>query len=412
MSKLHGKNLSKIKQQNLESIRATLYRYAPLSRAEIAEKLELTPPTITNIVSDLIKEGVVQELPESDGAISHGVGRKPINIDLVPGSRLALGISLGRELTHYCITDLRGGIRAQGNFELMPDDYDSMIHQLLEILHTLKGRHMTEWDLLIGIGIAIPGIVNPHTGIVKNHGNERLTWRNQPLGTTISQAVHLPVRVENNVRARACAVSLFRPNLLGTESTFAFCHVAWGIACPIMLGDNSSRSETSTAGEIGKMIIDPNHKNTSSPDYGYPGSLEALSSAGAILASCRQALLDGHCTVLPTLCSSPDHLTLEHILTAQLYGDTAVCKILTQAMEYLGIALANVVSFFNPHLIFLSGSLFRNSENVGIVRNSLYTYAFRSSDEMLRLIHMDLGEYGGAVGAAASCIEKYFLRSN
>ncbi len=412
MSKLHGKNLSKIKQQNLESIRATLYRYAPLSRAEIAEKLELTPPTITNIVSDLIKEGVVQELPESDGAISHGVGRKPINIDLVPGSRLALGISLGRELTHYCITDLRGGIRAQGNFELMPDDYDSMIHQLLEILHTLKGRHPTEWDLLIGIGIAIPGIVNPHTGIVKNHGNERLTWCNQPLGITISQAVHLPVRVENNVRARACAVSLFRPNLLGTESTFAFCHVAWGIACPIMLGDNSSRSETSTAGEIGKMIIDPNHKNTSSPDCGYPGSLEALSSAGAILASCRQALLDGHCTVLPTLCSSPDHLTLEHILTAQLYGDTAVCKILTQAMEYLGIALANVVSFFNPHLIFLSGSLFRNSENVGIVRNSLYTYAFRSSDEMLRLIHMDLGEYGGAVGAAASCIEKYFLRSS
>ena len=46
MSKLHGKNLSKIKQQNLESIRATLYRYAPLSRAEIAEKLELTPPTM------------------------------------------------------------------------------------------------------------------------------------------------------------------------------------------------------------------------------------------------------------------------------------------------------------------------------------------------------------------------------
>lgn len=298
MSKLHGKNLPKIKQQNLESIRATLYRYAPLSRAEIAEKLELTPPTITNIVSDLIKEGVVQELPESDSIISHGLGRKPINIDLVPGSRLALGISLGRDLTHYCITDLRGGIRAQGIFDLMPDDYDSMLHQLLKILHTLKGRHPTEWELLIGIGIAIPGIVNPHTGIVKNHGNERLSWCNQPFGTTISQAFHLPVRVENNVRARACAVSLFRPNLLGAESTFAFCHVAWGIACPIMLGDNSFRSETSTAGEIGKMIIDPNHKNASFPDCGYPGSLEALSSMRAILANCRQALQDGHCTVL------------------------------------------------------------------------------------------------------------------
>lgn len=87
-------------------------------------------------------------------------------------------------------------------------------------------------------------------------------------------------------------------------------------------------------------------------------------------------------------------------------------KSLLRQWNYLGIALANVVSFFNPHLIFLSGSLFCNSENVGIVRNSLHTYAFRSSDEMLRLIYVDLGEYGGAVGAAASCIEKYFLRGH
>ena len=103
MPVMHGKNLAKIKQQNLESIKATLYRYAPLSRAEIAERLALTPPTITNIVSELIQQGVVQELPASASAAPHGVGRKPINIDLVPGSRLALGISLGRDYTHYCI---------------------------------------------------------------------------------------------------------------------------------------------------------------------------------------------------------------------------------------------------------------------------------------------------------------------
>lgn len=141
MPVIHGKNLAKIKQQNLESIKATLYRYAPLSRAEIAERLELTPPTITNIVAELIQQGVVQELPASASTVSHGVGRKPINIDLVPGSRLALGLSLGRDYTHYCITDLRGGIRAQGSFDLMPEDYDAMVRQLLRILNTLEKRH-------------------------------------------------------------------------------------------------------------------------------------------------------------------------------------------------------------------------------------------------------------------------------
>ena len=55
MPMMHGKNLAKIKLQNLESIKRILFRYAPLSRAEIAERLELTPPTITNIVAELIQ---------------------------------------------------------------------------------------------------------------------------------------------------------------------------------------------------------------------------------------------------------------------------------------------------------------------------------------------------------------------
>lgn len=408
MPVMHGKNLAKIKQQNLESIKATLYRYAPLSRAEIAERLELTPPTITNIVAELIQQGVVQELPASANAASHGVGRKPINIDLIPGSRLALGLSLGRDYTHYCITDLRGGIRAQGSFDLMPEDYDAMVRQLLRLLHTLENRHPAEWKLLIGVGIAIPGIVNPHTGVIKNHGSERTSWCNQPLSATISEAIHLPVRLENNVRARACAVSLFRPSLLGEENAFAFCHVAWGIACPVVSGDRSFRSEDSTAGEIGKMIL--NSHSPEQDESGYPGSLEALSSMRAVLARCRRALCAGRCPKLAALCPDPAALTLEQVLAAQTQGDPDVCEILSNAMFFLGVALANVVSFLNPHLILLSGPLFRNQENFETVRRSLSTHAFRSSDEKLQLQCVDLGEYGGAVGAAASCIEKYFLR--
>lgn len=410
MAVMHGKNLAKIKQQNLESIKATLYRYAPLSRAEIAERLELTPPTITNIVGELIADGVVQELPASPNDAPHGVGRKPINIDLVPGSRLALGLSLGRDYTHYCITDLRGGVRAQGCFDLMPEEYDAMLRQLLRILHTLERRHPAEWEKLIGVGLTVPGIVNPGTGEIKNMGSERRDWCGKPLAQAVSQAIRLPVRLENNVRARACAVSLFRPGLLGDESTFAFCHAAWGIACPIVTGETSFRGEVSTAGEIGKMILDPYNQETGLIDCGYPGSLESISSMRAILTRCRQALQEGRCTALGKLCPDPAALTLEQVLAAQAQGDAAVREILNRAMIFLGIALANVVSLFNPHLILLSGPLFRNAENFETVHSSLRTYAFRSSDEKLQLVYVELGEYGGAVGAAASCIEKFFLR--
>ena len=207
MPVMHGKNLAKIKQQNLESIKATLYRYAPLSRAEIAERLALTPPTITNIVSELIQQGVVQELPAS------GQRRAPRGGPKAHQHRPGAGDRGWRWASRWGVTTpitasptCGGGVRAQGTFDLMPEDYDAMVRQLLRILNTLEKRHPAEWNLLIGVGITIPGIVNPHTGVIKNHGSERISWCGQPLGTTISEAIHLPVRLENNVRARACAV--------------------------------------------------------------------------------------------------------------------------------------------------------------------------------------------------------------
>ena len=132
-------------------------------------------------------------------------------------------------------------------------------------------------------------------------------------------------RLENNVRARACAVSLFRPSLLGEESSFAFCHVAWGIACPVVSVDRSFRGEDSTAGEIGKMILDPH--SAERDESGYPGSLEALSSMRAVLAQCRRALREGRCTVLARLCPDPGALTLEQVLAAQAQGDPAVRRV-------------------------------------------------------------------------------------
>ncbi len=409
MHTIRGRNLTQIKQQNMESIKTVLYRHAPLSRAEIAERLMLTPPTISNIVTELIQQGVVRELPpDASAAGAASVGRKPINIDLVPESRLALGISLGRDVTHYCITQLRGGIVAQGTTEVMPDNYDDMVNQLLRLLNSLRKKYQDKWERVIGIGLTVPGIVDSQAGILKTLAFERPSWYNHPLAETIRQATLLPVSLENNVRARACAISLFRPSLLGDNTSFAFCYVSWGIACSLILNNRTFSGDTSAAGEIGKMIIDPYGDEL--PNCGMPGSLESHSSIRAILERCRQALINRECTVLQELCHEPQDLTIEQVLQAQSMGDSAVQQIVSRGMVFLGLALANIVDFINPRLIFLSGPLFRNKENFEMVEITLHTHAFLSSDEQLQLVHIDLGEYGGAIGGAAVCIEKNFLR--
>lgn len=413
MNALHGKNLAKIKQQNMENIKTIRYRSAPLSRAQIASRLELTPPTITNIVGELIQQGVVQELDKAGE--SRGAGRKPINIDLVPESHLSLGVSLGRDGTRYCITDLRGRMLAQGSADRMPEEYEPMVQQLLDLLGTIRHRHANLWKRLLGVGITMPGIVDPHRGVIKNPGyNERKEWREKTLADRISGQIGLPVRLENNTRGRACAVSLFHSELLGEYSTFAFCYVYWGIACPLVLDNHSFRGEDAAAGEIGRMIMDPCLTDPCShnmPAFCVPGSLESLSSVRAILAYCREALEAGECTVLAQICKKPEDLTLEQVLRAQERGDEAVCRIVDRGMRYLGIALANVVNFINPHLIFLSGPMFQNRRNLETVESILRSSLLYAEDEQLKLVYVDLGDFGDALGAAACCIEKYFLRA-
>mgnify|MGYP000847445130 CR=1 FL=1 len=409
MPVLKGKNLVKIKQQNMESIKMTLYQSAPISRGEIAERLDLTPPTITNMVLELIREGVVEELKgDNKKQAGQGAGRKPVNIDLVAESRLAMGISLGRDCTRYCITNLRGKVHVMGHVDVFSDDYEIMIGEFQSLLNMLKNSYPSEWEKLLGIGISVPGIVDSENGILKTLATERVNWYGRPMADDVSKMANLPVVLENNVRARATIISLFKPELLADDKTFALCHVSWGIACPIILRNQSLIGSDFASGEIGKMILDPNGVKV--PHCGLPGSLESSSSIRGILELCRQAMKSGVDTELNQLCSNPDTLSLEEVLVAQNHGDKTVCEIMDNAMRFLGIALANVVGVINPHRIFLGGRVFQNYRNFEVAESSLMAHAYRASDEKLEVSFIDLGEYGGAVGAAARCIERYFIK--
>ena len=409
MAATSGRNNGTVKQQNLEAVKLMLYRQAPISRAEIAVQLGLTPATITNITADLIAQGAVEELKDEAPPAVHGTGRKPILIDLRPDWHTVLGVSLGRDATRFSLCDMHGDVLAQGTFEVMSDDYSVMLHQLQGILSLIRQQYADLWSKLLAIGLTIPGIVNCHTGMVKNHGSERLSWRNQPLADEISRFTGLPVRIENNVRARSCAIGLFHPELLEGENSFALCHVSFGIACPFVLGNRLFRGEDAAAGEIGKMVLVP--KDPLPCDFAQPGTLEALASVQAILHQCRQAAQNGERTVLTEFKPDPMDWRLPDLMEAQRSNDEMVCRIFADAMYYIGIALANIVDTINPHLVLLSGAIFTNPQNVRAVEQSLMAHAFLPDDDSLRIVPVDMSEYAGSIGAVACCIEKYFLRS-
>ncbi len=395
--KRYGKNQITAKQENVTLIKSMIYKEGPIPRARIAEKLSLTPATVTNIVAEMIEQGLVREIQEdpADGK----VGRHPIMLDFNAQSVYAMGISLGRDLTHYCICDLRGNPVLKGTCEVMPDDYDAMLEKLYEIIDPVIRKKKIR-QKLVGIGVAVPGITDAHIGVIRQTDTERESWKDKPLAETLIEKYGLPVRVENNVRARTNMISLFMPDVIKGYVTFCLCYASWGIACPIILKNESVRGEGGAAGEIGHMIMDPETGAT----------LEEYASLKSVLELCRQAMREGKAPRLSELCETPEELTIEQIHEAQRRKDPAVTEIMERAMRYIGIALSNIVSFMNPELIILSGPVFTEEENRAYAEKVMRKYAYSADISHTAVKHVEFSDYGGAAAAAASCLDKYFVR--
>ena len=396
----YGKNQIIAKQENITLIKSLLYRYGPLSRAQIAEMLELTPPTITNITAELITDGILQEIPDQPVEKTGKAGRHPVLLDYVPDAKYALGISLGRDRTHYCICDLKGNMAVRGEEKVMPADYGRMMQSLCRLIDSVRDSHPGLWSKLIGIGVAVPAVVDAHTGTVCQIDSHRSSWQNQRPADEIAERYGLPVRIENNVRARTILLSLFYPEAVAGCDSFVLCYASWGIAGPMILQNRSVRGEYGAAGEIGHMVMDPVSGKT----------LEEFSSLRYVLKTAGELLKEGKAPVLAEICSDPEKLTVDHIHQAQTAGDADIGRLMDSAMHYIGTALANIISFMNPDLIVLGGPMFALEQNRNTAEQVMRRYSYSADTDHTQIRYVFFDEYGGAAAAAAVCLDKYFVR--
>lgn len=395
-----GKNQITAKHENVSLIKSLIYSDGPISRAQIAAKLGLTPPTITNIIGEMIEQGLVEEIREDAAKNAGKAGRHPIMVDFIARSVYALGISLGRDKTHYCITDLRGNPVMQGEMEVMPDGFAKMMDRLYGIIESVRRNFPECWEKLAGIGIAVPAIVDAHIGVIKQIDQERVSWKDQPLAQLLQGKYGLPVRVENNVRARTYMISLFRPEITAGYNTYCLCYASWGIACPMIVKNKSIRGEGGAAGELGHIVMDPETGAT----------LEEYASLKSVLQKCRKLMEEGKAPVLSAICSDPASLTIEQIGEAQKQGDEEVRRVMETAMRYIGISLSSIVSFINPELIILSGPMFLTPEHTAYAEQIMRQYAYTADITHTVVKYAEFSDYGGALAAAAACLDKYFIR--
>jgi predicted NBD/HSP70 family sugar kinase len=356
---------------NSRLVLGTIYDRGPISRADLARSTGLTRTTVSDVVSDLIRDGLTREVGRGP---STG-GKAPILLAFADDARHLVGLDLGENVFRGAIVDLRGEICTA--VEVAVDDLDG--HEALERVFNLVDQLLTRTDRpILGIGIGTAGLIDTTIGTVLEAVN--LDWHGLPLGALLQARTGLPVYVANDSQATALAEHVFGGPRL---SNLIVVKVGEGIGAGLILGGRLFQGDGFGAGEIGHTTVRP---DGDACRCGRHGCLETVASTRAILDQ-----LAGH-----GISRLPD------AVAALEAGDPLVRDIVVAAGRQLGLAVAWLVGVLDVERIVLVGSAaefgepWLNAVRESMLANALGLLADATTIEIGRL-HAD----GVVLGATA-----------
>ncbi|WP_283683198.1 ROK family transcriptional regulator [Parablautia sp. Marseille-Q6255] len=396
----HGSNSLRAKITNQSAILKIIYYFGPIKRADIADRLDLTLPTITTNVNDMIAEGIVRETGIC-GADGKRVGRKARLVEIVPQARHFIGIEITGTRRAICVVDYCGKVLESYYDSEHCVDYEENIRKTCGIAEACLSRLHLSWQDIYGVCIGLPGVVDRAEGILKVHpGNQ---WINKNIRADFKQLTGYEgdVAVENNACARASGVKLYRRELLSDVQSFVYLFVDRGIACPLIVNSFHYTESVVGAGEVGHMVMEPGGARCS---CGNDGCLEAYSSDRAVIDRCVEAMADGKASVLREICKEDQRPSIAQILAAQKAGDPQVCRIVEKAVYTLGIAVANIVNFTSPDTILIDCKLFSEEENRKLILDTARKNLCNKTYRGVQSVFVEPSNDSGAKGAAAVAI--------
>jgi predicted NBD/HSP70 family sugar kinase len=115
--------------------------------------------------------------------------------------------------------------------------------------------------------------------------------------------------------------------------------------------------------------------------------------------------------MLRELCRDPKTLTMDQVLKAQEMGDMAVGNIIADAIEYLGIALANTINLISPRAVVLEGRILSTPKNQARMLQTVEQYMFNIHSGMIDFAFLPHDLNRGARAAAAVVVKEFLGRS-
>jgi len=329
---------------NQQLVLRAVYDQTPTSRADIARLTGLTRTSVSDLVGDLIDDGLVEEI----GRGPSSGGKAPILLRFVPDGRHLIGLDLGEAAFSGALVNLRGEILRSLRLPLDGRDGTAALELVHELVDALRADAQRP---LLGIGIGAPGLIDTRTGTVR--WSAHLDWANLGLGPLLEARHKLPVIVANDSQSAALAELTFfrRPR----PHNLVVIRVGRGIGAGIIVNGQLFQGDGFGAGEIGHVSDNGTERCT----CGKRGCLETAAS--------MESMLRAAAAVDPAIHDE------DRLVAAFRSGHEQVREIVCAGARELGRAIAPIIGVLNiRHVLLVGPATSLGREWLDLVRSAAF----------------------------------------
>lgn len=333
-----------------------LRRQGPMPRVELARNTGLSFPAVSAITSRMMAEDLLSETDaamswpddanedDADGLNGRRRGRPAIQLTLNPEFGRIVAVSLRMNLIETLIADFSGAGLAQSRLALQTRALgaDALCNIVIAQIDATLAATATPRRRLLGIGIALQGIVNADTG--HHLWSPALSVTDVDLATPTRKAFEVDVVTANDAVPVALDLAATEPAL--AEGVAATIMVGHGVGMGVLV-DGEARWGGGASSEIGHVKFAPNGPQCR---CGQRGCVEAYLADYALYRDARTFI-----DLPPATSQQPSEAQMALLRDRARDGDPRLEQLFRQAGNALAEAVAATISVLRPHHVVLAG---------------------------------------------------------
>jgi len=317
--------------------------------------------------------------------------------------RLVVGVDLGGTTFEVGILNRAGELLAKASYDTPRSDTEPLaLAAVAAAVHGVLEQAAVKLEHVQGMGVGIPGPVDPQAGVIKQCPNLH-ELDGAAAGQVLSEGVGVPAFIGNDAYCATLAELRYGG---GREvENLVMLTLGTGVGGGVALGNKVMRGPRQIMGEVGHLIVEPGGRVCGCGNH---GCLEAVVGRDGIVDRVIRLLEQGRASTLEeAMGGDHDRLTPKLVAEAARAGDQVAMQVMHETGYFVGIALCACIVLCDPDLILIGGGIAAAGDLLfQPMRRTVQHRSRISAFDVSKIVPAELGNDAGMYGAAALAWER------